>query len=123
MAFNFLPIAKTLTICDHEFTINVGDVTALEKLDNIRQEYSSKLKELSTSGKQGEFTRAFCIMVEKQLDVVLGEGSYKKIFADRPLNFVEHNDIMDYILSESYQLREERKSIMLGSNKEAEVVG
>jgi hypothetical protein len=121
MSFKFVSLEKTIEIDGHEFAIKVGDVETLERLDAVREAFQKELSEVVV-GPNGPYVTKFCRLVADQLDIVLGDGAYETLFAGRPLNFVEHTNLYNYVLEKLSEMGAERKNLIMGAHKEAEIV-
>lgn len=114
-AFVFTPPEREIELNGHKFTFRPGDVATLEAATKASLELKAVAGE--------SFPRRGCRMVAAQIDAVLGQGAYDKIFAGRSLNLAEHRAVWRYINDTILAAMDGRDKAILGPNEPAKVGG
>ncbi|UQZ90203.1 hypothetical protein C4J81_13730 [Deltaproteobacteria bacterium Smac51] len=114
MAFKFQNNNQTIEIEGWSFEVKIGDIETAEAI--ARAEVAAKASVDGNFSKNDDPTglRVICREIGQQIDMILGPGSYEKIFQGRAPNLREHMDIVSYITGELTRFNEERDRAILG---------
>jgi hypothetical protein len=113
--FEFISTSCPVTVGDQEFTLTVGDVEVIARMAVLRDESARRLEELGAGGEESaESLREACAMIGRQIDCLLGQGAYDRLFGGRPLNYLEHTELMVWLNERQAELMVERRRRILG---------
>ena len=115
MSFNFMPKERELEINGHKFTITLGNIDAIERFDEMAAASNERL-EAAVGG-----PRALCDRMRGQIEVILGPEGYEKVFAGRPVNILDHIELVRYLARQMTALGQDQERALLGPNKDPEV--
>ncbi len=107
--FEFSSNLLELDINGANFQIDTTDPELMQKIEDFSVEALSFVDKAEERAKEMGNTKAWVEMIElltKTIDVMLGEGSTKKIFKDRKVNFFDCIDIVNFINIEIGKFRE-----------------
>ena len=74
---------KTFKYGNFEIEIDNTDVEFLEKFEAADEYYNKTAQELDTSGTASNMMRQTCELFKNTFEMMLGEGSYEKMFGQR----------------------------------------
>lgn len=106
--FEFRDNGLKLDIVGNIFEIDTADPQLIKDIQDFSIEAQKKAEELS---KREDYAKAleeaiqFCI---DAIDKILGEDASKKIFANRKVNFFDCLDVIDFIVSEVNEFRQQK---------------
>ena len=124
MEFKFASTERNLVINGLEFTMRVGDVETIERVERVQEESKSLMAESgggSLEPKTAAEVRKACLILGKHIDGFLGDGAYERIFCGRPLNFLEHVELVNHLFEEMQRLTVSRRKVLLGANAAPEI--
>lgn len=74
---------------------------ASERFVKCQQPFVNKLKEKNIAKKDlDQLVIKSCTLVRETVNSILGKGAYERIFANRTVNFEEHQNLMTYLFEE-----------------------
>ena len=118
MRFDFLPLEERVEINGHEFTLRAGDLAEMERLERCAEDEP----DLAAPGESAAKMAAWCRVLGKQIDVILGAGAYEAIFGGRPVNWLEHMNLVHWLKGRQIAMSTARRDVILDGIKEPEVV-
>lgn len=106
--FEFRDNRLKLDIAGNIFELDITNPELIKELQTFSVEAQKKAEELSKEGDYiGALEKAiqFCL---DSIDRILGEGASKKIFANRKVNFFDCLDVINFIVSEVSEFRQQK---------------
>ena len=111
MEFKFITAEKDIVVNGHGFKLRAGDVATYEKIEALKREAEAQDEgEAESAGG----VKRLCALISKQIDAMLGDGAYSRIFEGRPLNFLDHMELISWLMAESEKMAAERRLALLG---------
>lgn len=98
--FEFRNTTTILNICNQEFRVDNGDLDFIENADHFRNQCILLAEEVRKAGDKKEPLLQWCNEVKVEINHLLGDQAYEKIFADRKVNILDHVDLMMFIINE-----------------------
>ena len=106
--FEFRTNTLELDIAGHIFEIDPTNPRLIQEIQTFALEAQKKVEELSERrdyAKALEEVIQFCI---DAIDKILGEDASKKIFANREVTFFDCLDVINFIVSETNEFRQQK---------------
>jgi len=106
--FEFRTNTLELDIAGHIFEVDPTNPRLIQEMQTFSEEAQKKVEELS---KREDYAKAlekaiqFCI---DAIDKILGEDASKKIFANRKVNFFDCLDVINFVVSEVNEFRQQK---------------
>ena len=106
--FEFRTNTLELDIAGHIFEVDPTNPRLIQEMQTFSVEAQKKAEELS---KREDYAKAleeviqFCL---DTIDSILGTGAAEKIFADRKINFFDCLDVIDFVVSEVNEFRQQK---------------
>jgi len=106
--FEFKTNTLELDIAGHIFEVDPTNPRLIQEIQTFALEAQKKVEELSERrdyAKALEEVIQFCI---DAIDSILGTGAAEKIFAGRKINFFDCLDVINFIVSEVNEFRQQK---------------
>ena len=106
--FEFKTNTLELDIAGHIFEVDPTNPRLIQEMQTFSVEAQKKAEDLSKRkdyAKALEEARQFCI---DAIDKILGEDASKKIFANRKVTFFDCLDVINFVVSEVNEFRQQK---------------
>lgn len=95
MGFKFKETKLTIVIEGHNFVLDVGSIEAIENVAKLKDAMPS-VEAPVPNDPTG--IRSLCATIGQNLNAILGDGAYERIFAGREINLVDHISLAAYVM-------------------------
>lgn len=96
MGFEFSSHTVEVTICDKQYTINMGDASMLDKVER----WSDKLQHTDYATMSEGRINALAADVHNYLIALLGKEQFEDVFAHRAFDFIDGLELFAFLYSE-----------------------
>lgn len=106
--FEFGKNLLELDIAGETFQLDVADVKTIEKIEKFGKESLEKVKEAEKLSDEQGYSQVWDELIQflvGYIDSMLGEGSVKRIFKERKINFFDCLDVAEFINTEASKHR------------------
>jgi hypothetical protein len=118
MKFTFTSNEKEVEIEGRKYILKLGDVATIGAVEALRNQARIKIEAFEASNAPAtEAVTSLCSFIGEQIDALLGAGAYEQIFKDRPLNVLEHTDLIDCLMAEFDAMAVDRRNSILGQHR------
>ncbi len=105
-AFTFQPEYK-VRIEGDDYALQAFSLNHLKQLEEKQQEILLALDTISYGESLAEEVSHMCALIGTMVDLLLGEGSYHKIFENKKDNLLDHSELLGFLLDEVHGLRQQ----------------
>ena len=113
---------RELEINGHKFTITLGSVDTIERFDELTAAPNDE-GEAAADGRGKPITgpRELCDRMRRKIELILGPDGYEKVFAGRPVNYLDHMELVNYLTLQLMDMSVAKEKALLGVNKDPDI--